>query len=257
MLKKRLIGVVTVRNGWAVQSFGYRRYLPLGKPECLVENLDRWGADEILLSVIDRSANNLPPDFELLQRIGRLGIETPLIYAGGIRNVDDGVRVIQSGADRLVVDNLLQRDFPKLKPLSELLGAQAVIAALPLSMKDEQIQWLDHTSETMAPISDRMLAAIDNRDVSEVLIIDWRHEGHPGEFDQRLVDDFPLRDASIIAFGGLGDTSQISSLLQRREITAVAVGNMLNYREHAIQTLKAGMAGMPLRPATYAEGFFS
>ena len=32
-----------------MQSFGYRRYLPLGRPEVLVENLDRWGADEIVL----------------------------------------------------------------------------------------------------------------------------------------------------------------------------------------------------------------
>ncbi len=56
MLKKRLIGVVTVREGWAVQSFCYNRYLPLGRPEAIVENLDRWGADEILIHCIDRSS---------------------------------------------------------------------------------------------------------------------------------------------------------------------------------------------------------
>ena len=59
MLRKRLIAVVTVLDGLAVQSFGYQRYLPLGKPECLVENLDRWGVDEIFVQVIDRSARNL------------------------------------------------------------------------------------------------------------------------------------------------------------------------------------------------------
>ena len=42
MLRKRLLGAVVVRQGWAVQSFGYQRWLPLGKVECLVENLDRW-----------------------------------------------------------------------------------------------------------------------------------------------------------------------------------------------------------------------
>ena len=33
MLLKRLVGVVTVRRGIAVQSFGYQRWLPLGRPE--------------------------------------------------------------------------------------------------------------------------------------------------------------------------------------------------------------------------------
>ena len=28
MIKKRLIGTVIVKNGWAVQSFGYNKYLP-------------------------------------------------------------------------------------------------------------------------------------------------------------------------------------------------------------------------------------
>ena len=49
MIRKRLIGVITVKGGWAVQSFGYARHLPLGRPEILAENLDRWGADEILV----------------------------------------------------------------------------------------------------------------------------------------------------------------------------------------------------------------
>jgi cyclase len=110
MNKKRLMGVITVRHGWAVQSFGYGRYLPLGHPETLVENLDRWGADEILVQCIDRSTNGLGPDFALLERLGKLGIATPLIYAGGIRHVEDARLVIQTAADRVCVDALLHDD---------------------------------------------------------------------------------------------------------------------------------------------------
>ena len=55
MLKKRLAGLITVLDGWAVQSIGYKKYLPLGRPEIIAENLERWGVDEILvLSIIDQ-----------------------------------------------------------------------------------------------------------------------------------------------------------------------------------------------------------
>ena len=64
MIKKRLIGAVIVKNGWAVQSFGYNKYLPLGRPSILIKNLNRWGADEILVNVIDRSHKNLGPDLD-------------------------------------------------------------------------------------------------------------------------------------------------------------------------------------------------
>lgn len=251
MLKKRLVGVVTVKNGWAVQSFGYRRYLPLGKPECLVENLDRWGADEILVQVVDRSVAGMGPDFELLERLGALGLETPLIYAGGIRSVSDGVKLIQSGADRIVVDALLHDDLNPVRGLSEQLGAQALIASLPLSWQGNSLEWLDYRYHTSTLISDEVLSLIQLGVISEVLIADWQHEGVSGGFEQKLVDEFPLKDVSIIAFGGLNEHEQMRVLLQSTGISAVAVGNFLSYREHAIQNYKEALTGMPLRLATY------
>ena len=117
MVKKRLIGLITIKNDLAVQSFSYNNYLPLGKPECLIENLDRWGADEILIQVIDRTKKDIGPDFELLKRIGQLKITTPLIYCGGIRNHLDAINIIKHGADRIIVDSLIrknQKEIPKI-----------------------------------------------------------------------------------------------------------------------------------------------
>lgn len=251
MLKKRLIGVVTVKDGWAVQSFGYRRYLPLGKPECLVENLDRWGADEILVQVIDRSTNNLGPDFGLLERLGSLGLETPLIYAGGIESVSDGIELIHLGADRLVVDVLLHDNLPSVRGLSERLGAQALIGSMPLSLKDNSVEWLDYRDKTLTPIAGEILELIHSRVISEVLVTDWKHEGQPNGFEKKLAEKFPLQDVPIIAFGGISEYVQMSELLKLPRVVAVAAGNFLAYREHAIQKCKEGLEGMPMRAPVY------
>jgi cyclase len=214
MLKKRLIGVVTVKNGWAVQSFSYGHYLPLGKPECLVENLDRWGADEILVQVIDRSAKHLGPDLGLLARLGAMGLETPLIYAGGIRSVEDGVKLVQSGADRIVVDALLHDDLLPVRGLSEQLGAQALIASLPLSIEGSSLAWLDYRTRKSSALAEDVLGLMRSGVISEVLLSDWRHEGMPGGFEQKLVEQFPLKDVPIIAFGGISEQSQMIKLMQ-------------------------------------------
>ena len=49
MLKPRILGAVLVKDGWAVQSIGFARFLPVGRPEVSVEFLDRYGVDEIAL----------------------------------------------------------------------------------------------------------------------------------------------------------------------------------------------------------------
>jgi cyclase len=251
VIKKRLVGVVTVKDGWAVQSFGYARHLPLGRPEVLVENLDRWGADEILVQCIDRSRAQAGPDLALLERIGRLGLSTPLIYSGGIRDAADGLAAVQAAADRICIDSMLHDRIAEVHALSGQLGAQALIAALPLSHEEGRLQWLDHRTGRRQPLGEALLGLLAGGVISEALLIDWRHEGHAGAFDEGILAHFPLEQVPLIAFGGLSEPRQLRAVLQSPRVAAAAVGNFLSHREHAIQRLKLELAGIPLRPASF------
>jgi cyclase len=255
MLKKRLVGVITVRDGWAVQSFGYRRSLPLGHPQNLAENLDRWGADEILVLCIDRSRRGLGPDLELLRRLGSLGLSTPLSFGGGIRTAADAVTVIQSGAERVCLAALLRTNSGVVGEISTRVGAQAVIGVLPLAFADGALQWLDYLSGQSAPLSVADLALFASRTVSEALLIDWRNEGRAGGFDERLVRHFPLAQVPLIAFGGVSEPAQLDSLLGIDQVVAVGVGNFLSYREHAVQKLRQRSTATSMRsPIFGTEG---
>ena len=251
MLKKRLIGVVTVKEGLAVQSFGYSRYLPIGAPEVLVENLDRWGADEILVQNIDRSTNSLGPNLELLERIRQCGNGTPLIYAGGIACEQNAVDAIQAGADRICIDSLLHESMGMAERISGRLGAQAVIASLPFSKGKAGVEWSNYRSQVKKAIDGELLGILRDRVFSEFLVIDWKHEGSRAAFDIDLLKPFQDENVSIIAFGGLSEPSQLKQVLGMPCVSAVAVGNFLAYTEHALQSYKERLAELPLRAAYY------
>jgi cyclase len=253
MLHKRLIGMITVKDGWAVQSIGYRRYLPLGHVECIAENLDRWGADEIVVLCIDRTRRGLGPDLELLRRLATLGLSTPMIYGGGIASVADAAAVIQSGADRLCLDAALRGDLQHVRAMSALLGAQALIGVLPLAVEGNALRWHDHVHRADGEIDPQVLALFADGVLSEALLVDWRNEGKFAAFDQRLVDRFPPGATPLIVFGGLSDAAQPAVLLAEPRVAAIAVGNSLNYREHAVQARKEALPGCTLRPAQYAK----
>jgi imidazole glycerol-phosphate synthase subunit HisF len=251
MLSKRFIGVVTVLNGWAVQSFGYQRYLPLGKPEVLIENLDRWGADEIILQCIDRSRCNLGPDFELLERVGNMGLSTPLVYVGGLRSGEDAARAVKLAADRVAFDSLLHDDPDEIRDAGRRLGAQALIAALPLSTTTGGVRWHNYRTREDSVIPDRLIDELASGFISEAMVIDWAHEGQAGGFDTALLNFGQPAEVPLIAFGGISDAQIALDIFQDKRVAAVAVGNFLNYAEHSIQNFKANAAGIPARRAHY------
>lgn len=248
MLRKRLLGAVVVRQGWAVQSFGYRRWLPLGKPEWLVENLDRWGADGIVVLSIDRGDQG--PDIELIERLSALGLSTPLTYGGGLALEEHARLAVRAGAERLVLDAVLSHNPQAVTAMSSAVGLQAIVAALPMMLgQSGEVFHLQHRSgaQDVLPASIRKL--IDSEQVSEVLVIDAVGEGKGQGFTPALLDAVQAQtDLPLLAFGGLARAEQIRPLLGRPQLAGVVVGNALNYREHAIGHLKSALTDQPLRP---------
>jgi len=163
--------------------------------------------------------------------------------------------VIQSGADRIAIDAILHDDLSVVRGLSEQLGAQAVIASIPMAMGPHGPECYNYRSKVMVPIGESLAETIEQGMVSEVLLIDWQHEGSPIGFDIALIDQFPYKKVPLIVFGGISSAEQMRGLFARSNVAAISVGNFLSYREHAIQQLKDVLASASLRPSTYATEY--
>ena len=247
MLKARLIGVVTVKDGIAVQSFGFNRYLPLGDPVCLVENLDRWGADEIYIQVIDRSENRLGPDYCLIEKISDLPIATPLIYGGGVSSINEGIQVIKLGADRLALNSMLLESPSDVKLLSERLGVQAMVGVLPVRVQEDHLEYYDYRQGRLhLGWLETNVAALEIC-LSEVMLVDYFNEGYPGKFDFAILQKSDLFKGPLLLFGGLSETWQIQDVLSSPSVAGFAIGNFLNYQESAVEFYKEALESPRVR----------
>lgn len=234
---KRIVGTIIIKNGWAVQSFGYSKHLPLGRPEILARNLDQWQLDEIMIIDVDASKRNKGPNLSVLQDVMKQRITTPLSYVGGIRNSIDAVEVIASGADRIGVETLNLSDFDEVRSISDSIGRQALIRIQPLILdyKGEVKKYNFHEPEATKQLdtSDLFASSV----YSELMIVDVKNEGIRNGFDQNLLKPFEAGDTQLICFGGITEKHQVTVLFNKLFVSAIAMGNALSWRELAHREL--------------------
>jgi cyclase len=233
MKKKRLAGVIIVKNNIVVQSFSFKKYLPLGKPEHFVENLDRWNIDEIIVLDIDGSKLNAGPNFELIKRIAKLKIRTPLIYGGGIRNSEDAKKVIQSGADRLVIGYSFLQDFNLPSKISNVIGAQAVILSLPLIKFQKDFYIYNYILKKNIQFKGEIMNYVNPEYISELFITDVYNDGKFNGFKPDIIKDLKrlTKNFPLLVFGGISEVTQINKIAKFSNVASICFGNFLNYHE--------------------------
>lgn len=220
MATKRIIGVLTVRHGGLVKSYGYEAWRPAGRLRSALRNLDRWAVDEIVVLDISRRAGLDP---RVLQEISAAKVATPLAYGGGIRSVADVRTLLSLGCDRFVLESLLFADPGAVQAIADVTGRQALIGSLPLRLADDVVSlWRPAGDEPLAAWREELLAS----PVSEFLVTSVPTQGRAGTFPLSLLEQIDwLPCGSVIAHGGL-DFAGARAALEHRLTTAVAFGNL-------------------------------
>ena len=249
---KRLIGVITVRDGWAVQSIGYNKYLPLGRPEILAENLDRWHLEEILIVDISRSSLRTP-NIELVHKVASMGLSTPIAYAGGIYSAKHAIDVIKAGADRIGIETLFRENSREVLGIADSLGRQAIIRIQPLQVISKNLQLYNYLDKSTQDLDGINYFVESSNLYSELMIVDYNNEGQKNSFNLDVLKYFEGSDIQLICFGGISNSKQIRYLSKIKNISGIAIGNFLNFTELANREIGIKRNIQKLRHVSYGS----
>ncbi len=259
MQKRRINACLILKDGWVVQSIGFRRYLPVGRPEVTVEFLNAWGIDEIILIDISATARGCPPDFAMVSRVSKHCF-VPLAVGGGLATVDAMRRMIRSGADKVIVNAAALRQPDLVTEAARVLGTQCVVVAIDAALDDagryQVYSHLDRRRHSRSVIEYAREA--ERRGAGEILLTSVDRDGSRLGFDVDLVRS--VADAvgiEVIAVGGAGHPSHFEAVFCDGRVNAAAAGNFFHYSEHSVIATKQYLRqrGVEVRidtQATYA-----
>lgn len=240
MLKKRLIGTILIRQGIAVQSIGFSRYLPIGRAEIAAEYFNRWGIDEIILLDIDASRNNRCIDPDLVRRVARECM-VPLTVGGGIRSIENIQMLIHAGADKVAINSKAWETPDFLAHASAVFGKQCLILSCDLQKMDHNAYTIVHHSLPSTSLGDVMeeISRVAGYGAGEILLQSCERDGQQNGYDlEVLTAAATLLSSPLIALGGAGDPHHFEEALAIGGIDAVAAANYFHFFEHSVVLTK-------------------
>jgi cyclase len=248
MLKPRIIALVIIRNGLCVQSVGFERYLPVGRPEVAIEHLDAWGVDEIVCLHINRAGREADY-FERIERYAKY-CHVPLSVGGGVSTLERFARAISLGADKVVMNTALVTAPGVVESAARRYGSQSVVASVDYRRDGQgQNAWIcgGRVPAGTGPLELALRA--QDLGAGEIMLTCMDRDGKRTGYDIEMLETVLQRiSVPVIVAGGAGSPAHLEQGVAAGA-SAVAAGNYFHFTEHSVTLAKRHLAdkGRPVR----------
>jgi len=240
MLKKRLIAIILTKGPLIVQSFGFKKYLPLGNVKTAIEFFVNWDVDEIILIDIDASKKKQLIDIKLI----KWALEEcfiPITIGGGIKYISDVRNIIKFGADKICINSVVRENPDFVKKCSHIFGSQCITVSLDVIQENGFYKVYDYLKkETFNEDPRKFAERIENLGAGEILLNFVNRDGSAQGYDLKLLKMVSEAvSIPVIATGGAGKPKHLSEGILTGKIQAVAAANMFQHTEHSTISAKA------------------
>ena len=239
MLKKRVIAVVIIKDGSVVQSEGFKHTNVIHSDAYhAVEAFNRWAVDEIVLLNVSSSSDTQGEFIKIVERVSETCF-IPLSVGGWIDSEEYAAKLIEKGADKLVLNTLWETDVKTANRLSKRFGKQCIVASIDVKEISKRKEVFIGRGKKHLKIAalDWAKRCIENG-AGEIFINNIDHDGLRKGYDLETVGILSSElNVPVIAFGGVFDWKHMADGL-RAGADAVAAANIFHYKELAAKQAK-------------------
>jgi cyclase len=238
----RLIPCLDVAHGRVVKGVNFVGLRDVGDPVELARFYSDGGADELVFLDITATPEDSATMTSVVADVADV-LEIPFTVGGGVRSVDDAIRIIESGADRVSLNSAALADPSLISAIARRYGSQAVVVAIDAG--DGVVHTHGGRVETTTKTIPWAVEAA-SRGAGEILLTSISHDGRREGFDLALTA--AVRDAvgvPVIASGGAGSAAHVAAAL--RVTDAALIASIVHENPAGLPGLRREIEGLGIR----------
>tara|TARA_B100001142_G_C14347927_1_gene660799 strand:- start:2197 stop:2961 length:765 start_codon:yes stop_codon:yes gene_type:complete len=235
MLKKRIIPIQLLINNRLVKTIGFGKYRDVGNPVSSSKIYNDSDADELIFLNIDREERSIGPLLSLIKKVSEACF-MPLSLGGGVKTIDDASRLIQNGADKIVLNSAIYDDLNLIEKIAYKYGNQAVVASVDVRKNKSKDKYnlysnCGRDSESVDLVDH--LTLIENQGAGEIIITSIDQDGTMKGYDKDLIKT-AVENTSIpiIGAGGAGTFDHLKEAFLETDVSALACGSLFNFGDN-------------------------
>ena len=234
----RIVARLDVKPPLLVKGIHLEGFKKVGIPNEFAERYYAEGVDEISYQDVVATLYGFNSIADLISNTAEK-VFLPITVGGGIRSIQDGITLLQSGADKICVNTAAVIRPELISELAKAFGQQAIVVGIEAKKSGNGWVAMTHNGreKTKLDVVDwsKRLAELG---AGEILLTSVDCEGTGRGFDLDLIHRVKTEtQLSVIAHGGMGS---LEHALMAKEAGAdgIAVASVLHWRKFSVTEIK-------------------
>ena len=235
LLKKRIIPVQTLIDGRLVKTIQFDKYRDVGNPISSSKIYNDTDADELIFLNISRDTRNINPLINILEKVSEVCF-MPLSIGGGINSFEDASNLIRNGADKIVINSIVYREYSLIKKISDTFGSQAVIVSIDIKYNSNLKLYELYSNCAKQKEKINLFTHLEKcwkNGAGEFFINSIDRDGLMKGYEISLIKEVVNHtNIPVIACGGAGNFEHMLKAFNETDVSALACGSLFNFGDN-------------------------
>jgi imidazole glycerol-phosphate synthase subunit HisF len=251
MLKKRIIPVQLLLGERLVKTTGFNHWRDVGDPVASSRVYNSQYADELIFLNISRDSRSIAPLLQVIEKVSSVCF-MPLSLGGGVNSLADATALIKQGADKVILNSAVYRDYSLISRIADTFGSQAAIVSIDVKRMDSgNFSLFSHCGRVEEKMGlpehiEKVVAA----GAGEIFVNSINNDGAMQGYDIALIREVvDLAKIPVIGCGGAGNFSHMKEAFLSSGASALACGSLFNFGDNNPIRAKAFLTnhGLPFK----------
>jgi len=231
MFRPRVIVILLLKGLGLVKSIKFKNYRYIGDPINAVKIFNDLKADELVFLDILASREGRSISLDFVRNVGDEA-NMPFAVGGGVRTIQDIKKIINFGAEKVIINSYAVENPDFITEASDLFGNSTIVVSIDVKKTyfgKKQVYTLGgNKSSRLDPVVFAKL--MEEKGAGEIIINSIDKDGLMTGYDLDLIKDVSMAvRIPVIAAGGAGSIEDFKKAVNNSYASAVSAGSMFVY----------------------------